>query len=107
MKLNQIRWKEVAMVLGLLLLCTCFSNFLSYYQKRYLFTSPLIPEWVLIMIAKPYLISGVVLAICSLPVAGLYYLKKYKISAIVSIVAFIFDFINLEIIGESWTSIPK
>lgn len=107
MMLSQIKWKKVAIVFGLLVLYSCFSAFLNYYKERYSFNSPLVPEWVFVMIAKPYLISAVILAICSVPVGVSFYLKKYKISTIVSIVALTFDFVNLQFIGESWTSLPK
>ena len=102
MNLKSINWKVLALVIGVVLLLSVITNALNYYETRHLNLSPIIPEWVMIQAAKPYLVGTIVSIIATITSWTFYYFSKYKITVLVGVMTFIFDYVNFNIIGESW-----
>ena len=52
-------WKDSAKAIGFILLIGFVFDVINYYQHRFLYVSPLIPEEVMMQSAKPYLVATV------------------------------------------------
>jgi len=102
MNLKDTTWKSAAKVVGLILLVSIIGNALKYYEYRHLNLSELIPEWVFIQAAKPYLVATIASLVATFTAWTFYYFSKYRATVIVGLLTFVFDYINFNIIGESW-----
>lgn len=103
MNIKNINWRDVARIVGFILLFGMVANALEYWgQKYFYYASPLIPDWVMSQAAKPYLVGTIVFAIASICAWTGYYFAKYKLVVGIGALAVIFQYINLNIVGESW-----
>ena len=103
MNLKYLDRKDPAQAMGLILLVNTIFYTGKYYQYRYMSISPLIPEEVMIQMSRPYLV-GAIVAIIALGITWtLYYHLKYRMVMVIGIITLIFNFINRNIIGESWS----
>ena len=102
MNLKSINWKVLALVIGVILLLSIITNATNYYHYRHLNLSPIIPEWVMIQSAKPYLVATIASIVATITAWTFYYFSKFKITVGVGVAAFIFFYVNFYIIGESW-----
>lgn len=83
------------------MLMSIFSNAVGYYRYRYS-NLTVIPEWVMIQASRPFLVAMIASAIATLAAWTCVYFAKYKIAIVVGLLNFVFDYINFNIIGESW-----
>ena len=95
-------WKLMAKISGFIMLAGMLSSGLTYYQKRYLTFSPLIPESVWIQIAEPYLVATIAFTIASIAAWTLYYFSRYKLAVFIGAITIIFNYVNMNFILESW-----
>jgi hypothetical protein len=102
MNFKNINWKDVAKVIGLILLASIIGNALKYFEYRHSNLSELIPEWVMIQAAKPYLVATIASTLATCTAWSLYYFSKYKTTVIIGLLTFIFEYVNFNVIGESW-----
>jgi hypothetical protein len=103
MNLNRIiNWKILALVIGVLLVLNIIPNALSYYHFRYLSRSPMIPQGVMIQASKPYLVSTIASIIAAVASWMFYYYGKYKITLLVGLIAFIFEYANFQLFAGWW-----
>ena len=102
MNFKNIDWKVFAKIVGILLVLSIFSNAVKYYEYRYFNLTAFIPEWVMIQAARPYLVGMIASTIATLTAWTFYYFSKYKITIGVGSLSFVFEYINLNFIGESW-----
>lgn len=56
----------------------------------------------MIQAAKPYLIGTMASIITTITAWTFYYFAKYKITVVVGVIALIFNYVNHNVIGESW-----
>lgn len=103
MSLRDISWKNAADVIGAAVLVSIILNGQAYYHSRYEMTLSIIPEWVNVQAARPYLIGAIVSLVST--VVGFpfyYYFAKYKLIVVLGVANLIFHYVNLNIIGERW-----
>src|SRR5437868_10345602 len=83
-----LSWKNSAKVIGFILTASAVVFALKYYQHRH-FSNPMIPFGVLIQAAKPYLTATIVSIIATITAWFFYYISKYKITALIGVIAFV------------------
>jgi hypothetical protein len=100
--LKNIDWKVWAKIVGILLLFSIFGNSFKYYEYRYTLPASFIPEEVMIQISRPYLVAIITSTLSALVAWGFYFYGKPKITIVVGLLGFAFEYINFTFIGESW-----
>jgi hypothetical protein len=102
MDFKNTEWKTYAKIVGILLVISIISNAFGYYRYRYSNLSEFIPEWAMIQAARPYLVGIIASTIATITAGIFYYFAKYKITIGVGLLSFVFEYVNLNFIGESW-----
>lgn len=102
MEIKHLNWKDSAKVIGFILVASIVSDAITYYQYRYSPLTAIIPESVMIQAAKPYLVGTIASIITTITAWTFYYFSKYKITVAVGVIGFLFNYVNYNIIGESW-----
>jgi hypothetical protein len=98
-------WKHVAMLVCFMLVSSLIGNGIEYFRTRnsYLSAITLIPDWVFVQAAKPYLVATIASAVATVIAWILYFRSKYKVAILIGFVTFVFLLINFFLVGERWS----
>jgi hypothetical protein len=90
-------WKGIAMGIGVVIGIMTMSNLFNFIQYRFLYASPLIPDYVRVQVSQPYLTGLISSAIVSIALWSLFYLSRFKAAVAIGALQIIFDYVHFQL----------
>ena len=88
---DRTRLKKIAAILFVTVALCAGGNWVMYFELRYNYSNPLIPEYVYPLIAEPYLWRGLAATIFSLAGIAFYFYSRHVTSTSISAVFLIYQ----------------